>query len=456
MISARMCFAVFCLCTYVSVAQTEMSLSNFLTRVEFSHPSLRSAEFEPSLAQADLRAALGRFDPYLDMSYEYKDISGTERLNLLNASVELPLDMLFGPRLKATYKRGAGFSLDPQNSTTAGGEGSIGFTLPVFQGIFSDTRRNQLRKAELRPELASAQYRIERNNLLRTAASRYWDWSEAMAGADVADTILVLAQRRLVQISQRARSGESARIDSVEAAQEVQRRIGERFKAIRLLELIEIDLATYLWNGDGTPVVMNGSRPVALNSERDTSVSVLEASNTARKSRPELIRVDVLQRTAQLDSGFANELLRPMVEFEGALVSYDVGQSMPGDYRLGLRINQPLLFRQASGTVQTASIAVRRAELARTLAERLVDADASASIIALDRARQRREAADEEVRLAQFMVVAEQRRFDAGDATLLQINLRERFYAEALQRLISARAEWAKAKITLRWATGTL
>jgi outer membrane protein TolC len=54
------------------------------------------------------------------------------------------------------------------------------------------------------------------------------------------------------------------------------------------------------------------------------------------------------------------------------------------------------------------------------------------------------------------MVDAEQQRFLAGDSSLLAVNLRERFYAEALLRVISARADLARSFITLRWATGTI
>ncbi len=432
-----------------------LTLDGFLLQVERTHPSLRSADFEPELAEAEVRSALGRFDPVLDVTYDYKDKAGSDKLNLFESSVELPLDVLFGPKVKASYSRGIGFQIDPQNLTSLPGQASIGVSLPVLQGIFTDARRNQLRKALLRPDLALAQYQLERNNLLRAAALRYWDWSEAQQLVAVADSILALADQRLQFVVRRARAGESARIDSVEIAQEVQRRIGERYRALRISEQSAVDLGVFLWNPDGTPRPLS-EVPELLPLKADTSVRSLDAANLARLRRPEVRRIDVIRQTSRLDSSLASELLRPYVELQAGLVSYDVTAPSKLDYSVGFKVHQPLLFRQANASVQTADIAVKRADLSATLVERLVEADAINAVIALDRSRERLVAADEEVRLARIMVDAEQRRFLSGDASLLQVNLRERFYAEALLRQVSARADWARALIGLRWATGTL
>jgi len=307
----------------------------------------------------------------------------------------------------------------------------------------------------LRPDLAAAQFRLERNNLLRSAALRYWDWSEARAAVEVADTILALAEQRLAQIARRARAGETAVIDSVEIAQEVQRRIGERFRALRIAEQLAIDVAVFLWNGDGSPQQLTAD-PLPLPLRADTTVQAIDAANSARAQRPELRRIDVIQQTARLDSSLAAELLRPYVEVQAGLTTYDVTAMSKLDYKVGFTVNQPLLFRQASAQVQTADITVQRADLSRILLERMVDADAVNAVIALERSRERLTAADDEVRLARIMVDAEQRRFTAGESSLLQVNLRERFYAEALLRQISARADWARALIGVRWATGTI
>ncbi len=436
------------------LAQT-VTLQDFLAAVERAHPALRAAQFEPELAEAEIRNALGGFDPVLKSLYEYKDKSGTDKVNSLDASVELPLDVLFGPRIKAGYSRGIGFQVDPERSTTVPGEASIGVTLPLFQGIFTDARRNTLRKAYLRPELAQAQFRQERNNLLRAAAFAYWSWSEAERYVAIADTLLDLAQLRLSQITRRARAGEIAVIDSVEMAQEVLRRQGERFRALRTAEAARIDASIFLWTPDGGAVDLVGSAE-ALPESALPLAEEADYLRQARTLRPEIVRADVLQQTARLDQDLAREFMRPFIEAEAALISYDVGAGFTPDVKFGLRVNQPLLFRSAGARQQVADITVQRADLQRTLIERNVDADVRNAVIAARRALERVDVATTEVRLARQMVDAEARRLAAGEANLLTVNLRERFYAEALLRLASAQADAVRAFVLLRWSTASL
>jgi len=444
-----------CMATSVA-AQQIVTLESYLQLVERQHPSLRSATFEPELAEAEIRSALGRFDPLVSMSYEYKDKSGADKLNLFEGSLELPLDMMFGPKLKASYTRGLGTNVNPEQLTTLPGEGSVGISLPVLQGIFTDARRNTLRKAMLRPDLARAQYQLERNTLLRSAALRYWDWSEALSALDVADSLLKLAQTRATFIKRRVLAGESAGIDTVEIQQEVQRRIGERLRALRIVEQFAIDVSVFVWNPDGSQPNMALLRPFPLPLDEGAAVRLEDQVAQARALRPELQRIGVLQETSRLDSALASEFLRPYVELEAGLMSYDVSAISKLDYKIGVRVHQPLLFRQASAQVQTAGIGVQRADLSRSLLERMVDADVANAIVSVDRTRERLQAAEQEQDLARRMVDAEQQRFLSGDSSLLAVNLRERFYAEALLRVISARADLARAFITLRWATGTI
>ncbi len=439
----------------VSRGQNVLALRSYLETVERAHPSMQSSAFEADLAEAEIRNALGRFDPFLDLRYVLKDKAGQDKLNLFKGSLELPLDMVFGPKLKATYSRGTGTDINPESATSREGEAGIGVSLPLFQGVFTDTRRNQLRKASLRPDLASAQYRIERNALLRTAANRYWDWAEAVASAGVADSVYRLVRERATMIAIRARTGESSAIDTVEIQQEVARRRGELFRAQRIAEQAEVEAALFVWSEDGLPRALGGF-PEQLPMVTDTGVLQSAVLTNAIATRPEVRRTDVMQQTARLDSGLANEYLRPFVEFEGMLMAYGAFNNTSPNFTAGITVSQPLLFRSASAQAEVASVAVRRADLQRSLVERVVMADVSNATIAVRRAHDRFDAADVEVRLAEQMLVAERRRFEAGDSSLLTLNLRERFYAEALLRKISARADWARALISLQWSTGTI
>jgi outer membrane protein TolC len=439
----------------LAYAQDTVRLEPFLVLVEQNHPSLRAASYEPDLAEAEIRGALGRFDPDLSLEYVYKDKSGDDKVNFLDGSIQLPLDMLFGPKIKAGYRRGIGFQIDPERATAGPGEASLGIALPLFQGIFTDSRRTRLQKALQRPEAAQAQYQIERNALLRAAGNAYWYWVEAEAKLSVADSILDLASARMRQISATVRAGERPAIDSVEIAQEVMRRRGNRLEALRSAEQARIRAGVYLWSGGSNPEPLTGSAAKLPSIAIDAIDRQVEL-NRASLLRPELTRITVLQRLARLDSALSREYLRPFVELEAAILSYDVSSVTNTDYKLGLTVSQPLLFRSASAGAQVADIAVQRTDLSLLLVQRVVEADVLNAIVAVQRATDRMDVAQTEVAISEQMVAAERRLQVAGESSLLQINLRERFLAEALSRLVSARADYARALVDLRWATGRI
>ncbi|MEY3385978.1 MAG: hypothetical protein RIR53_789 [Bacteroidota bacterium] len=437
-------------------AQRRVSLREFLDLVERNHPTIRAANLEPELAEAEVRSALGRFDPFFAFNYESKVKSGNDKLTVLEGSIEQPLDMLFGPKIKAGFQRGTGFSINPEDLTATAGEASLGVSMPLLQGIFTDARRNNLRKAELRPDLALAQQRIERNALLRTGALRFLDWSEAAELVSVADTLLELARRRQSFIIRRSISGESALIDSTEAAQEVRRREGERLRTLRMAEQFAVDVKGLIFADNGIQIPDPFDAPTGLTGRPDSARTTDRAINVAFAARPELRRVEIALQTARLDSTLAREFMRPNLELDAGVVAFDAGQPSAIDYKIGLKMQQPLFFRQASAGVQTTSVAVDRAEFALQLMRRLVEIDVRNSMIAIERSLERLTIAQEEVRLALIMVNAEQQRFTAGDASLLTLNLRERFYGEALQRLVSAKADVERANISLLWAMGII
>ena len=87
---------------------------------------------------------------------------------------------------------------------------------------------------------------------------------------------------------------------------------------------------------------------------------------------------------------------------------------------------------------------------------RKIQVETQNAAISIRRAKDRLETAVAEVALAKQMVQAEQQKFRNGASSLLQVNLRERFYADALNRLIEAQADWARAEIALQWVIGII
>lgn len=430
-----------------------LSLRSFLEQVEKAHPSLQQAALERDVAEADILNARGSFDLFLKGKYELKNSEGKDKINLLDAGVEMPFATMFGPRVSAGIKRGDGSAINPESSTSGATEVGVGVSLPLWQGINTDSRRTNLEKARLRPELAEISLSQEKNNLYRAAALRYWDWVESYEQLRVATALASIAEERFRQIARRAAAGEVAGIDSIEALQEAERRRGERIRAERLSEQAAIAATVFLWQSDGKRLNQQVS-PALLPPREELSAQQIERDKAnALRSRPEIRRLSVQERLAEFDVRLAKELQRPLIEAQGQFLAQPFSPEKTNSLKIGLSVSQPLFFRSAEAQDQLAAIGVQRLSYQRQVVERQIQAESDDALSALQKATERIAAAERETQLALTMQQAELKRFTAGESTLLVVNIRERALAEAQARLVTARADYFRAMASYRWAT---
>lgn len=432
-----------------------LSLEQYLDLVLAANPTAISAELEADVAEATLRNAYGEFDPIFEGKIERKTKSGLPTVDFLSAGLELPIGSLFGPKFVAKYKRGTGSRLSSVDLTGAEGEAEIGVKVPLLQGIFLDKRRATFEKAALRPDLSRANEIQIKNNLLLTASELYWDWAEAYSQLRVAQQVYEIAVVRAQALAERVKRGETAALDSVEAMQEVAKRLGDVLKAQRKYEASSIKASVLLWNQDGTPRALNAV-PYSLPPAPTLTPAQIEFDRMqALRNRPEVLQIDVEQRAADVDVRFSYEFLRPNLEAQFQALQYFGGAS-GFDYRIGLSISQPLFFREANAQLQLSQIKATRASLKRLEVERKIQADIDDALSAIGRALERIEAAERETRYAYLVQEGERIRFLAGESSLLILNLRERATASAMQSLVNAQADYLRAISDYLWATGKI
>ena len=442
---------------YTQEADT-LRLKQFLQSILLAHPVLQSAAFERNIADAELQSALGGFDPVLRSQYElkYEGWQATpDRINHFSAGIEMPLNTLFGPKISAGFDRGIGSSINSEDRTSLAGQGVVGISLPLWSGVATDRRRTNFGKAQLRPLLADANQRFEQNNLLRAAGLQYWHWAEASEQLRVTEDVLALALQRAAYIAARARRGEVAALDSVEALQEVERRRGENFRARRILEQANIDASVYLWTETGIPRALTQSPQSLPALPNVDSLQIRIDRERAMTMRPELQRLDFTQQSTSLDINLARESQKPLIEAKTQWLYYP-GSSNNDNLKVGFDFMMPLFFRTASAQTELLTISLERTRLQTAQTSRFINAEIDNAISALQRAAERLDAADKETRFAVQMEEGERKRFLAGETSLLIVNLRERAAAEARTRMISARADYLRAWVLYLWSIGSI
>jgi len=145
------------------------------------------------------------------------------------------------------------------------------------------------------------------------------------------------------------------------------------------------------------------------------------------------------------------------------MVSQDFGAALEGRPDLSKPVLEamvvleiPLQTRFMQGRIDQARALQRRMQLQASFATDRIKADVADAHSALRAARERINAAGNEVKAALALEEGERNRFDLGYSTLLIVNIREQQTAEAQLREIDAQFEYCRALADLAAARGEM
>ncbi|MFC0183507.1 TolC family protein [Pseudarcicella hirudinis] len=219
------------------------SYDDFIEIVKRNHPLVKQANLLPLDAQTEIMQAKGQFDPKLGSSFDRKAFQGTDYYNRWDSNLKIPT--YFGADFKVGYEQNSGLKLKPEESPKLI---YAGMSVPIGQGLLIDARRATLRQAQIARQISEAEKIKSINKTILSASKDYWEWYLAYQQYSFIKEGLDLAETRFNATKERARIGEQAAIDSVEAKITLQDRqvafeqAGVDWKNAGLM------LSNYLWN----------------------------------------------------------------------------------------------------------------------------------------------------------------------------------------------------------------
>jgi len=429
-----------------------LSLEEAYANINAFHPKLAGALLGIENANAQVKRAYGTLDPRLEAEVTAKRES--DKFKQQTAQADLTVPLYWGQKIFAGWKRNLGF-FDQDFTTPLPGEASVGIAIPLWRNILIDKNRSQILKAEVQPTIAENE-RIEiRNELFKKSAEKYWQWVGSYKKFIINNRVLLLAQQRAEGINEQILRGERPRIDSVENYQEIQRRLGSLIKARRNYEKATIAFQLFLWSKDGTPADI----PDNVIPKDFPSISLLSLDQYTKDRsesltrRPEISLNRAEKRIADVSRDFANEQWKPDINLKFAPFSEQLDDGVNRlDYKVGLNLSMPLLFRDANGQLAEAEIKQQLTDLKLFLLQRDVQAqvdDAASELLA--NYEQYLVARNERI-AAERLENAERELFDRGESDIFRVNFRERFTAQAAEKEVDALAEYYEAVARYRWA----
>lgn len=441
-----------------------LSLEEVLAWVDRSHPLLRGAGTEKITARGKLLKALGAFEPVLvnDMELE-RFIPSSEALKKTRDDriggfndTFLEVRHPSGIRALGGVRTGINPILNPDLVFSNGREQVlVGGTIPLLKGLLINPDNAELQRSGLADPRADIEIAQTRQDLFLAAAAQYWEWVAAWKLVDVQQRALKVAEDRFKQIEARAKKGLSAPLDAVEANQEVQRRREILIAATRGVEQEQYKLSLFLWE-NGQPTVPDSTRVPDFPKIQPlpTPEAVKADKLTARATRPEVLAVGLEAKLNNIDLELAKNNLLPSLDITADPPRTPQSYVLGLGYRFGAEFRLPFLQRKARGEVLEAQGKADRLVLTQRFREQQVIVDVDNALSAVERAKQRIDAAQQALQLAKTLEEGERFRFSLGATSVLFVNLRERNAVDAENQWIRALADYQRALAQYQWAIG--
>jgi outer membrane protein TolC len=278
-----------------SLPPLPISLDELHAKIDRTHPLLRGAGAEKTIARGQMLKALGAFEPTLVNDTELERFissadpsKGTQTVGFNDTLVEAlhPL----GFRGSAGFRQAIGAARIPDLSFGDGNQQVVlGGFLPLLRGLMINPERAELQRSELAAPRAEITIAQTRQDLFLAAAHQFWDWVAAAKMFVVQKRAVAVAEERYKQVEERAKAGAVAPIDVTEAGQEVHRRREVAITARRLLEQEQFKLSMFLWD-KGSPTIPPLDRVPEFPAERLTPTlgDIRGHKVEAMKERPEV------------------------------------------------------------------------------------------------------------------------------------------------------------------------
>ena len=437
------------------------NLDELHSRIDRTHPLLRGAGAEKTIARGKMLKALGAFDPNLvnDTALERfipRNEPGSETQTVGYNDTLVEALHPSGFRGSAGFRQAIGDARIPDLSFGGGNQQVIlGGYLPLLRGLMVNPERAELQRSELADPLAEIKISKTRQDLFLAAAHQFWEWVSAAKLLDIQKRALAVAEERYKQVDERAKAGAVAPIDVTEAGHEVHRRREVAIAARRLLEQEQFKLSMFLWeNGSPTIPPINRVPEFPTEGRVPTAVDIMAHKLSAMKERPEVKELEVEAKINNIDLALAKNNLLPSLDLEAAPARSPEKFVLGLGYRFGVELRIPLMQRRSRGEVLQAQAQAERLVMAQQYRENQVLVDVDNAFSAIERAKERIEEAVQALRLVEIVEEGERYRFSVGTSSVLFVNLRERNTIDSENQVIRAKAEYYKALAQYQWAIG--
>ncbi|MEP0710489.1 MAG: TolC family protein [Algoriphagus sp.] len=405
-----------------------LKFETYLEWVKSYHPLATQADIMLTMGDMEVRTARGSFDPLLYGNLDKKSYDEKTYYDKREAGITIPT--WAGIELNGVFEQNSGQFLNPENNVPSGGLFAAGASINLGQGLILDDRRAGLRKAQIYQQATESDRKQMLNELYLQATNAYWNWSLAHANKQLLEEGVELAQVRFRGVKISYEQGDFPAIDTVEAATQLLNREYNLQKAENELFIRTQELSNFLWDESGNPILLNlETLPESLYGNQLLTLNEAELRGLIAE-HPELMLADFELASLDVDRRLKAQSIIPVVKLKYNFLTEELNQFeqsgfFENNYKWGLTVYTPLLWRKARGGMRLAEAKIDFKQNSRDLKELQLRTKLENELNGWFAVNSQINTFTKNVIALEMLLQGELRRFEIGESSLFLVNSRE-------------------------------
>lgn len=419
-----------------------LTFIEYIDIVKKNHPIMYQAELRTEMIESNRKMARGGFDPKLEAGWNHKSFDDKNYYSLASGALKIPT--WYGIDIKAGYDHSEGEFLNESDRLPARGLWNAGISVPLGKGLVIDERRAALQRADLYESATQQEQLIMRNEILFNAAIAYLQWQTFQEYLVISSEGVDLANQRLDGTRSSFINGDKPAIDTLESFISLQSREMDQLKASQDLQNAKIKLENFLWIEGDIPLEINDEvlpEPIdiTLLQYQFDSLSLLQDQRLI--AHPELLLYDYKIANIDIDQRLAKEEIKPdvRVNYNPLLAVANDGlfdNFNANDYKLGATISYPILQRKQRGKIELNKLKLQDTEFDRSLKSQELKIKLDTYVNNTNQALTQFDLQSLTLENYNRMLIAENRKLEAGESSIFLVNSRESKYLESRYKQI--------------------
>lgn len=424
---------------HVSTQSTQDSVGldfdQYMHMVSNYHPLSKNADLLQDQADAFMLGAKGGFDPKISSTYGQKLFKEDPYYRVWEVDLNVPTKL--GVEVNAGYDRTSGINLNPQSLDPEGGLFYAGISVPLGRGLLIDSRRAQLKRAEIFQRSNELERILLKNDLMYDAGKAYWEWRKFYEITSSYRVVISFAEEQLRTVKELVVQGDRPSIDTIEATIQVQQ-LNLLYNQAKLeYANAALYVSSFLWDEEGVAMLLaDGAFPSELLIAESPALLMMSDLKKSALNHPKIRLYDLMTEQLEIDERLSKENMKPEAEVKFNFIA-DGGKNpinavAVDNHTFGLKFGVPLFFRKERAKLQDIFIKKDQTMLKQESVRMNIDAKINQAINEWQTSYEQFLISSAAQGNYKILLDGETTLFQLGESSLFVINSRQQSYLKII------------------------